>query len=53
MVNIKFDGASPQNYLQTTDMGSLMRSRVPYHNDHAAAHEKESKGEGRDLQNDR
>ena len=25
VVNINFDGVSPQNYLQTTEMGSLMR----------------------------
>ena len=27
VVNIVFDGASPWNYLQTTEMGSLMYSR--------------------------
>ena len=25
VINIIFDGASPSNYLQTTEMGSLMR----------------------------
>jgi ribonucleotide reductase beta subunit family protein with ferritin-like domain len=28
VVNIIFDGASPWNYLQTTEMGSLMYGKV-------------------------
>ena len=29
VINIIFDGASPWNYLQTTEMGSLMRKTNP------------------------